>query len=100
MTEILIALVIGIVLGCVDIFNYKAKTILNKISNLCLFIMIFCLAAKVGCDPKLIESLKILGVQSMALAAGVMAGSVFMVAIICKLLKRELSVMLKEDPKK
>ena len=75
MTEILIAITIGIVLGCTNILSYKAKEIGNKISKIALFVMLWCLAAKVGCDKEVLANLSILGFQSLFMALAVIAGS-------------------------
>jgi Na+/citrate or Na+/malate symporter len=75
MTEILIAITIGIVLGCTNILSYKAKEIGNKISKIALFVMLWCLAAKVGCDKEVLAQLGRLGFQSVLMAFAVIVGS-------------------------
>ena len=75
MTEILIAIAIGIVLGCADVLNYKAKMFASKLSKVSLFVMLWCLAAKVGCDPNVLKDLGRLGWQSAMMAVAMAVGS-------------------------
>ena len=46
MTIIICAITAGILLGWMDVFNYKTKLWLNRISTVCLFIILLCLGAK------------------------------------------------------
>lgn len=52
MQEIMIAIVLGIALGCTDLLNYNVKKWLNHLSTVSLFIMLLCLGAKIGCDAR------------------------------------------------
>ena len=75
MTEIMLAIAIGIAVGCANILSYGAKEMANKISKIALFIMLWCLAAKVGCDKEVLANLSSLGFQSLFMALAVIAGS-------------------------
>ena len=50
MQEIMIAIVLGIAVGCSDLLNYNVKKWLSRFSTVSLFIMLLCLGAKIGCD--------------------------------------------------
>ena len=100
MTAIIVAIILGIIVGCLDIIKLKGKIILDKVSKVCLFIMIFCLAAKVGCDKELVASLERLGTQSLALTVGVIGGSFLVVWITSYFFRNELNALIKEEAKK
>ena len=88
MQEIIFCITIGIVLGWFDIFNYKIKLWLSRISNICLFIMLICLGAKIGCDDNLLAQMDTLGKQSLILGGSAILGSVVMFYIIIKTIGR------------
>ena len=46
MQEIMIAIVLGIAVGCSDLLNYNVKKWLSRFSTVSLFIMLLCLGAK------------------------------------------------------
>ena len=48
MQEIMIAIVLGIAVGCSDLLNYNVKKWLSRFSTVSLFIMLLCLGAKIG----------------------------------------------------
>lgn len=54
MQEIMIAIVLGIAVGCSDLLNYNVKKWLSRFSTVSLFIMLLCLGAKIGCDAELL----------------------------------------------
>lgn len=76
MQEIIIAIVIGIVLGWLNLLSYKTKLWLNRISTVCLFIMLICLGAKIGCDNELLAQIEVLGVQSFIIGSCTIIGSI------------------------
>ncbi|MCH3915783.1 MAG: LysO family transporter [Acidaminococcaceae bacterium] len=90
MTEILIAITIGIILGCTNILSYRAKEIGNKISKTALFVMLWCLAAKVGCDKEILTQLGRLGLQSVLMAFAVIAGSFGAVWVVGRYFKHSI----------
>lgn len=101
MTEIFIAIAIGIAVGCADILSYKAKEIANKISKAALFIMLWCLAAKVGCDPEVLADLGRLGFQSVLMSVTVMAGSFVLVWLVGRYFRNSIVAIKElEDHKK
>ena len=80
MTIIICAITAGIVLGWLDVFNYKTKLWLNRISTVCLFIILLCLGAKIGCDKEMLAKIPVLGKQAFVL------GSMLMFYVIIKAL--------------
>ena len=59
MQEIMIAIVLGIAVGCSDLLNYNVKKWLSRFSTVSLFIMLLCLGAKIGCDAELLSLIHI-----------------------------------------
>lgn len=85
MQEIMIAIVLGIALGCTGLLNYNAKKWLNHLSTASLFVMLLCLGAKIGCDAELLGKLDQLGGKSLVMAVFIIGGSVMMLWLILKL---------------
>ena len=79
MQEIMIAIVLGIAVGCSDLLNYNVKKWLS------LFIMLLCLGAKIGCDAELLGKLDQLGGKSLVMAVFIIGGSVLMLWLVLKL---------------
>ena len=75
MQEIMIAIVAGILLGWFNVFGYKVKLTLSRLSTACLFLMLLCLGAKIGCDSQLLSQIKVLGWQSLVLGGMTIIGS-------------------------
>lgn len=75
MQEIMIAIVAGILLGWFDVFGYKVKLTLSRLSTACLFLMLICLGAKIGCDADLLAHIEVLGWQSLVLGGMTIIGS-------------------------
>lgn len=75
MQEIMIAIVAGILLGWFDVFGYKVKLTLSRLSTACLFLMLICLGAKIGCDDELLAQIEVLGRQSLVLGGMTIIGS-------------------------
>ena len=78
MQEIMIAIVLGIAVGCSDLLNYNVSTV-------SLFIMLLCLGAKIGCDAELLGKLDQLGGKSLVMAVFIIGGSVLMLWLVLKL---------------
>lgn len=76
MQEIIIAILIGIVLGWFDLLSYRTKLWLSRISTVCLFIMLLCLGAKIGCDDALLAQIEVLGLQSFIIGSFTIIGSI------------------------
>ena len=83
MQEIMIAIVLGIAVGCSDLLNYNVKKWLSRFSTVSLFIMLLCLGAKIGCDAELLGKLDQLGGKSLAVF--IIGGSVLMLWLVLKL---------------
>ncbi len=90
MTEIMVAIVLGITLGWTDVLSYTTKERLNKLSMFCLLVMLFCLGAKIGCDQELLNNLGVLGKQSLFMAMAVITGSICMVFLVYKIFQAEV----------
>lgn len=75
MQEIMIAIVAGILLGWFDVFGYKVKLTFSRLSTACLFLMLICLGAKIGCDADLLAQIEVLGWQSLVLGGMTIVGS-------------------------
>ena len=86
MEMFMIFLVAGIVLGLRDVFNYKTKLWLNRFSTLCLFIILFCLGAKIGCDKEMLERIPVLGRQAFVLGGCAIAGTIVVFYFIIRIL--------------
>lgn len=84
MEEIIICIVAGILLGWFDILSYKVRLWLNRISLACLFLMLICLGAKIGCDGNLLAQIETLGKQSLILGGSTILGTMVMFYIIIK----------------
>lgn len=85
MTELMICIAIGIAIGWSDILNIKIKKGLDKLSLVSLFLMLWCLGAKIGCDKELLAKLDIIGLKSVELAFFVIAGSILGVWVVIKI---------------
>ena len=86
MTIIICAITAGILLGWMDVFNYKTKLWLNRISTVCLFIILLCLGAKIGFDKEMLAKIPVLGKQAFILGSSAILGSMVMFYLIIKLL--------------
>ena len=86
MTIIICAITAGILLGWLDVFNYKTKLSLNRISTVCLFIILLCLGAKIGCDKEMLAKIPVLGKQAFVLGSSAILGSMVMFYLLIKLL--------------
>jgi uncharacterized membrane protein YbjE (DUF340 family) len=84
MQEIMIAIVLGIAVGCSDLLNYNVKKWLSRFSTVSLFIMLLCLGAKIG-DAELLGKLDQLGGKSLVMAVFIIGGSVLMLWLVLKL---------------
>lgn len=86
MEIIILAIVVGIIIGWLDIFSYRIKLWLNRLSTVCLFLMLICLGAKIGCDANLLGQIERLGRQSLLLGGSAILGSLLLVYVVIKLL--------------
>ncbi len=82
MTIIICAITAGILLGWLDVFNYKTKLWLNRVSTVCLFIILLCLGAKIGCDKAMLDKIPVLGQQAFILGSSAIVGSMLLFYII------------------
>ena len=86
MTIIICAITAGILLGWLDVFNYRTKLWLNRISTVCLFIILLCLGSKIGCDREMLDKIPVLGKQAFLLGSSAILGSMLMFYMIIRLL--------------
>ena len=86
MTIIIFAITAGIVLVWLDVFNYRTKLWLNRVSTICLFIILLCLGAKIGCDKEMLAKIPVLGKQAFILGSSAILGSMVLFYIIIKAL--------------
>ena len=86
MTIIICAITAGILLGWLDVSNYKTKLLLTSVSTVCLFIILLCLGAKIGCDKEMLAKIPVLGQQAFLLGSSAILGSMLMFYIIIRLL--------------
>ncbi|MGM9569729.1 MAG: LysO family transporter [Phascolarctobacterium sp.] len=84
MTIIICAITAGILLGWLDVFSYKTKLWLNRVSTVCLFIILLCLGAKIGCDKEMLAKIPVLGQQAFLLGSSAIVGSMLFFYIIIK----------------
>lgn len=86
MEIIILAIVVGIALGWLDAFSYRVRLWLNRLSTVCLFVMLLCLGAKIGCDAGLLGQIERLGRQSLILGGSAILGSLLMLYVAIRLL--------------
>ena len=86
MTIIICAITAGILLGWLDVFNYRTKLWLNHVSSGCFCIILLCLGAKIGCDKEMLDKIPVLGRQAFILGSSAIVGSMLLFYIIIKLL--------------
>ncbi|MBQ5600570.1 MAG: LysO family transporter, partial [Phascolarctobacterium sp.] len=67
MEEIIFCIVVGILLGWFDVLSFEIKLWLNRLSLACLYLMLVCLGAKIGCDSNLLAQIETLGKQAFIL---------------------------------
>ena len=88
MEEIIFCIVVGILLGWFDVLSFKIKLWLNRLSLACLYLMLVCLGAKIGCDSNLLAQIETLGKQAFILGGCSILGTMVMFYVIIKLLAR------------
>lgn len=84
MEQIFISIILGILVGWLDFFKYKTKKALSVLSTVALFIMLWCLGAKIGCDDVLLANLGLLGLKSIYIALGVIIGSLTLLWLVTR----------------
>jgi uncharacterized membrane protein len=96
-----VTLVLGILLGAFVSLSLTARKWFSRVSNTCLFIMIFCLAAKIGCQEEVIAQLPVLGLRSVAICLGAMAGSfIFMKVLVVPAFSSTLRELEQDEEQK
>ena len=90
MESIFISIAAGILVGWLDIFNYKTKKYLNHLSTAALLVMLWCLGAKIGCDEELLHNLDLLGFRAVIMAGGIIVGSLALLWIVTRLFTADI----------
>lgn len=90
MESIFISIAAGILVGWLDIFNYKTKKYLNHLSTAALLVMLWCLGAKIGCDEELLHNLDLLGFRAVIMAGGIIVGSLALLWIVTRLFAADI----------
>ncbi|WP_296327904.1 LysO family transporter [uncultured Acidaminococcus sp.] len=96
MLELMFTLALGIILGLSDRMTSSVSHALGVITKICLFIMIFCLAAKIGCDEAVIRALPLIGRNAFFLCLGGMVGSFCLMALVGRLHREAFTRLLSE----
>ncbi|MHC1717459.1 MAG: LysO family transporter [Acidaminococcaceae bacterium] len=91
MESIFISIAAGILVGWLDVFNYKTKKFLNRLSTAALLIMLWCLGAKIGCDEELLRNLDLLGFRAVIMAFGIIAGSLLLLWFVTRFFAHDIS---------
>ena len=99
MENIFISIAVGILLGCTDIFSFNTKKWLSRFSTAALFVMLWCLGAKIGCDDELLHNFGLLGYKATTISAGVIIGSLASVWFVTKLFADTIRQEEKEGKK-
>lgn len=97
MLNLLLTLALGLLVGLSGKLTSRANHFLSVVTRICLFIMIFCLAAKIGCDETVIKALPVLGVQSFMLCIGGMFGSVVLMALAGRIFSHSFATLLRDE---
>jgi len=70
------ALIAGFVLAQFVKFNEKQKTVMDRIGEQSLLLLLLSMGLSLGSNPDLLAALPSLGMQSFLLAVGILVGSV------------------------
>lgn len=90
----------GIILGLSGRMTSSVSHALGVITKICLFIMIFCLAAKIGCDEAVIKVLPLIGRNAFFLCFGGIAGSFCLMALVGWLHREAFTRLLSEGERR
>ena len=100
MLELMFTLALGIILGLSGRMTSSVSHALGVITKICLFIMIFCLAAKIGCDEAVIKVLPLIGRNAFFLCFGGIAGSFCLMALVGWLHREAFTRLLSEGERR
>lgn len=100
MLELMFTLALGIILGLSGRMTSSVSHALGVITKICLFIMIFCLAAKIGCDEAVIKVLPLIGRNAFFLCFGGIAGSFCLMALVGWLYREAFTRLLSEGERR
>ena len=84
MEQIFISIILGILVGYLNFLKYKTKKVLSFLATFSLFIMLWCLGAKIGCDDVLLANLGLLGLKSIYIALGIIIGSLTLLWLLTR----------------
>ena len=97
MTTIILAMVAGIIVGCLDLLNYHRQQQLDLLAKIALALMLFCLAAKITCDASLLSQFSTIWHRSVFLTIAVLSCSFLAVVLVKRFFKHTLEKLLQED---
>ncbi len=100
MLELMFTLALGIILGLSGRMTSSVSHALGVITKICLFIMIFCLAAKIGCDEAVIKVLPLIGRNAFFFCFGGIAGSFCLMALVGWLHREAFTRLLSEGERR
>lgn len=89
MVLIFAAIAGGLVVGWLDLLNYKQRHYLSYVATAALFVMLACLGAKIGCNEEMLHNFSKLGYLSVVLTAGVILGSLCCLWLLVRVFPRE-----------
>ena len=96
MLELMFTLALGIILGLSGRMTSSVSHALGVITK----IMIFCLAAKIGCDEAVIKVLPLIGRNAFFLCFGGIAGSFCLMALVGWLHREAFTRLLSEGERR
>ena len=88
MLRIVIVMLSGITVGI--IFRRRPIRFISKVITVLIWILLFFLGVEVGTDPRVIGSLKSLGIEALVLTVSGMAGSMAMAWGLWRFVSREV----------
>ena len=88
MLRIVIVMLSGITVGI--IFRRRPIRFISKVITVLIWILLFFLGVEVGTDPRIIGSVKSLGLEALVLTVSGLAGSMAMAWVLWKIISREI----------
>ena len=73
---------LGIVLGFFFRKSTKSKTTVDKLTQVVIFLLLFVMGISIGSDKLIIKTLPTLGIQSLIITIGALAGSVLLAWLV------------------
>lgn len=97
MRQILIALILGAIVGYFIKLSDKGTKINGKFQQIGVIFLLFSMGVSIGADKDIIRNLPVIGLKSFLFAAGTIVGSIIIVYILSeKFLVKKKSTKLEE----